>query len=264
VLLSGQGADEPFAGYWRHRAARYVPYLGWLPRPAIKFGGRALLPLMGASESPRRIIDSLSQRGEDHRLLSIYSIMTTESRRQLLNEDSRRIINSDLPLDYVRGHLAKAPEGTLLEKMTYIDARTSLPDNLLLCGDKMAMAAGIEMRVPFLDLKVMEIAEQIPGTMKVSWFKNKTIHKRACEQWLPRESVHRRKVGFNNPMDRWLKQRLDTLMDELMTNPESLSRSVFDGEAINRLRREHKERRADHQRILFLLLSLEMWRKVFA
>jgi asparagine synthase (glutamine-hydrolysing) len=263
VLLSGQGADEPFAGYGRHRAARYTPLFNAIPRSAVALAGRALLPMMGARESPRRLIDCLLQQGEDRQLLSMYSIITPGMREQLFHPDTRKQINADLPLEYVRGQLRCAPDGTLLEKMAFIDARTSLPDNLLLCGDKMAMAASVEMRVPFLDLKVMDIAERIPGTMKVLWFKNKAIHKRVCEQWLPNELVHRRKIGFNNPMEQWLKKKLDLLLSELTTRPGSLTRSVLNPDAVRRLQMDHKQGIQDHQRSLFLLLSLEMWNKVF-
>jgi asparagine synthase (glutamine-hydrolysing) len=264
VLMSGQGADEPFAGYWRHRAARYGPYASWVPRAATSFAGATLVPLLGRSESPGRLVDYLSQRDQSNQLLSMYSITTPVTRSLLLNDDARSSVDAEGPREYIRGWLDRSPSGTLLERMLYIDARTSLPDNLLLCGDKMAMAAGVEMRVPFLDVELMRVAERIPGKMKVSWFRNKAIHKRVCERWLPRELIHARKIGFNNPMDRWLTRKLDPLFDELTASADSLSKTVLNPGKVNAIRSQHKSGRHDHSRLLFLLLSMEMWNKVFA
>lgn len=263
VLLSGQGADEPFAGYGRHLAAQYVPYLQWLPPQFAKPLGSIVLPLFGGQEPPRRFIEALAQQNEIGKFLSMYTITTPAMRREMFNDDFATRSNPYVLTDYIRAQLARAPMGTMLEKMTYIDARTSLTDNLLLCGDKMAMAASIEMRVPFLDLEVMRIAESIPGNLKVAGLNNKMVHKKVCERWLPRSIVHRRKVGFNEAMGNWLKTNLDRTLTELIESPDSIARHVLKVPCVKRLQREHSAGIRDHQRILFLLLSIETWRKVF-
>lgn len=263
VLLSGQGADEPFAGYGRHRAAYYADYVRWLPAWVVRPLGALARPFFNGSESPERVMALLSQEDEIHRFLSTYSITSPDLRRNLFSEDFIVQSNPHILYEYVRSQLAHAPLGSMLEKMTYIDARTSLTDNLLLCGDKMAMAASVEMRVPFLDLEVMKIAETIPGSLKVRGFKNKVLHKKVCERWLPPTIVHRRKIGFNEAMGKWLKQNLDAMLTELIAEPDSVTRTLLNYDCVRQLQREHNAGKADHQRILFLLLSIETWRKVF-
>jgi asparagine synthase (glutamine-hydrolysing) len=263
VLLSGQGADEPFAGYGRHLAAQYVPSLQWLPPAIVKAIGSAVLPFMAGMERPGRFVDALSYSDEIDQFLSMYAITTAESRRRLFNDDFLVRSSSYVPVEYIRSQVARAPMGTMLEKMTYIDARTSLPDNLLLCGDKMAMATGVEMRVPFLDLEVMKVAESIPGSFKVKDFKNKVIHKKVCERWLPQTTVHRRKIGFNEAMGNWMRQNLDGLLTEMIAAPDSITATLLNPRYVKQLQQEHSAGKADHQRILFLLLSIETWKKVF-
>ncbi len=264
VLLSGQGADEPFAGYGRHLAAQYVPSLQWLPPNLVNAIGSVVLPFLRGDERPGRFINALSYADEIEQFLSVYAITTTEMRQRLFNEEFSVRSSSYVPVEYIRSQIARAPLGTMLEKMTYIDARTSLPDNLLLCGDKMAMAAGVEMRVPFLDLEVMKLAESIPGSFKVKDFKNKVIHKKVCERWLPHTTVHRRKIGFNEAMGHWMRRNLDSMLSELIAAPDSISANLLNVRHIKQLQQEHSTGKADHQRILFLLLSIETWKKVFA
>ncbi len=263
VLLSGQGADEPFAGYGRHIAARHAPLF-------LSGAGRLLsgilpkrLPFSFGMEAPGRVLRYLRSGDELTALLGIYSITTPEERRSILRAEARSAIDENLPARILGTQLDSAPAGSFLEKMTYIDARTSLPDNLLLCGDKMAMAAGIEMRVPFLDRNVMRVAEQIPGEMKVKGLATKVIHKRACERWLPASEVYRRKVGFNNPMKKWLRQSMESRMQELIAQPDSLSQTYLNPDYLIMLIRRHREGEEDYHRLLFLLFSLETWYNVF-
>ncbi len=263
VLLSGQGADEPFAGYTRHLAAQYAQYFSWMPKPLVKPLGSLVMPFFRGSESPGRLVELLSQEDEIHEFLSAYSITSPAMRRNLFSEDFAVQSSPYILSDYVRSQLAHAPLGTMLEKMTYIDARTSLSDNLLLCGDKMAMATGVEMRVPFLDLELMKVAESIPGSFKVADFKNKVIHKTVCERWLPESTVHRRKIGFNEAMGKWLRHNLDNMLMQLTSEPDSITQKLLNPQYVWQLQQEHNSGKYDHQRILFLLLSIETWRKVF-
>ncbi len=263
VLLSGQGADEPFAGYPRHLGAYYERMFQRIPSPVVSLLRSLAAPLLRGRESPARLFEAMAEPDPLSTLLSMYSITTPAARSKLFNPDVLRQMHPEAPREFLRSHFDRSPRGTLLERMAFIDARTSLPDNLLLCGDKMAMAASVEMRVPFLDVELMRVAERIPGSLKVSWLKNKVIHKRVCEHWLPRSQVHRRKIGFNNPVDRWLNQKLGAALDELTSSPHSVARTMLNLEVVRELQAQHRSATRDHHRLLFLLLSIEMWNKVF-
>jgi asparagine synthase (glutamine-hydrolysing) len=263
VLLNGQGADEAFAGYQRYVSAAYGRWLRWGAVPPLRWlvpkmtGGSAL------GERYQRMLATVGAADEADRFLRTYSIATPETLGALLNGGVLRGADRELPLRYTREQLARAPEGTPLERMTYVDARTSLPDNLLLCEDKMAMAASVEARVPMLDLELMEIAERIPGRLKLRGLKNKYVHRKAVSKWVGDEVAARPQIGFDNAMDLWLRNQLRDRLSATVASPDSFSATYLDPRAVQGMLDEHLSGRRDHQRLLFLVLSLESWHSVF-
>jgi asparagine synthase (glutamine-hydrolysing) len=262
VLLNGQGPDEAHAGYGRHLGATYAP---WVALPG-GLTGRLVSPVLDrlpVGEPGRRFAHSL--RGGDlaERFCLTYAITSPAGLRRLIRPDVLAAMDAGVPARYVADQLALAPEGTPLERMTSIDARTSLPDNLLLCEDKMAMAAGVEARVPFLDTALMDIAERIPGRFKVRGRQGKWLHKQVCSRWVPGEVARRKKIGFDNAMDRWLRGALGETLRSALARPDSFARTYLNPEEVGRTLREHTSGFRDHQRLLFLILSLEHWHEVF-
>jgi len=166
--------------------------------------------------------------------------------------DINKDTGTDLVRSYVESLLRRAPEGTLLERLTYMDARTSLSDNLLLCGDKMAMAASVEMRVPFLDLEIMRIARASP-VAEGPGLRNKVIHKRCVSGGFP-DSVHRRKVGFHEGRE-LAETEARRGADRLTGAPDSITRQMLNPGFVRELQRAHTSGKNDYQRLLFLLLS---------
>jgi asparagine synthase (glutamine-hydrolysing) len=263
VLLNGQGADEAFAGYQRYVSAAYGRWLRWGAVPPLKWlvpkvtGGSAL------GERYQRMLPTVGAADEADRFLRTYSIATPETLGRLIGGDVWRAVDRDLPLRYTREQLARAPQGTPLERMTYVDARTSLPDNLLLCEDKMAMAASVEARVPILDLELMDVAERIPGSFKLRRLKNKYVHRKAVSKWVGDEVAARPQIGFDNAMDLWLRNQLHDRLSAIIRTPDSFSANYLDPGAVGAMLDEHLSGRRDHQRMLFLVLSLESWHSVF-
>ena len=147
--------------------------------------------------------------------------------------------------------------------MLYVDARFSLPDNLLLYGDKMSMATSLEARVPFLDLQLMAFAEAIPCNMKVRGLTQKHILKKALGRWVPKEVVQARKISFNTPVDEWFRGELSSTIRERLLAPDSLCAGLLDVPTLARLLEEHRTGRQNHTRILFSLLTMEVWNEQF-
>lgn len=263
VLLNGQGADEAFAGYGRYLPAAYDRWLRLGTVPPLRW----ILPHLFAGtllgERYQRFLFTLDAASEEDRFLCLYSILTDGMKHQLVRPEVLAQMDVDLPGRYVREQLASAPQGTPLEHMTYVDARTSLPDNLLLCEDKMAMAASVEARVPFLDLELMAVAEQIPGKFKLRGLRDKYIHRKACTRWVGEEVTSRPQIGFDNAVDIWLRAQLGDRMRHVIESPDSFASTYLNPKYLLHLMQEHTERRRDHQRVLFLLFSLESWYRVF-
>ncbi len=263
VMLNGQGPDEAFAGYPRHLGAAYAETLAYLPDPLVR---RLCIPLadrLPLPETYRRLAYSLSGLSEADQLLSVYTFISPTTRARLLKPEVRRAVDAELPRTFIQAQLKQAPPGTRLERMLYVDARTSLPDNLLLCEDKMAMAASVEARVPFLDVDFMYLAERVPGRLKVRWMAGKYIHRRVCGGFVPPAVIRRPKIGFDTAVDLWLRQRLGQKLQQVIDAADSFAGMYLDRETVGELLHEHDRGYRDHQRVLFLLLSLEAWHRAF-
>jgi asparagine synthase (glutamine-hydrolysing) len=150
----------------------------------------------------------------------------------------------------------------LLEQALHLDTHMFLPDGILLCNDKMSMAAGLELRVPFLDLELMRFVERIPATRRLRPRRPKRLHKRAMSRLLPPEVVNRRKHGFATPYDDWLRASLGREVERRYA-PGSALADLIDPAAAARLVDEHRRGRADHKAVLYCLLELSEWHGAF-
>jgi asparagine synthase (glutamine-hydrolysing) len=148
--------------------------------------------------------------------------------------------------------------------MMFVDTRLWLPDDLLLVGDKMAMAESVEMRVPYLDRELVEFVESLPTDFKLRRGVRKLVHKRAMEPVLPRAIVHRRERGFQTPMDRWLRgPQMGDYAREVLLDRGGVCAGLMRRAAIAGLLDRHRAGEADHTRQIFCLLSLELWGRRF-
>jgi asparagine synthase (glutamine-hydrolysing) len=147
--------------------------------------------------------------------------------------------------------------------MLTLDTLGWLPDNLLERADRMSMAASLEMRPPFLDRTVVELAFTMPSAVKVRRGHTKWVVKQVARDFLPDHIVDRRKVGFRVPLDNWFRAGLRDLAADTLLDPASFTNQVFDPKAIRRLVESHLSGRRDEELRLWTLLSLEVWHDVF-
>ena len=150
-----------------------------------------------------------------------------------------------------------------LSQMLYVDTRTSLPDNLLLYGDKMSMAVSLEARVPLLDLELMRLVESIPPGLKIRGLTQKYVLKKAVAAWIPQATITRKKIGFATPIDQWFRGELKTSTADLLLAPDSACALYFRPEVIGEMLDQHARGVQDHKRILFSLLTFEHWYQQF-
>jgi asparagine synthase (glutamine-hydrolysing) len=150
-----------------------------------------------------------------------------------------------------------------LSQMLYIDTRANLPDDLLMVGDKTAMANSLEARVPYLDYRIVEFIESLPPHLKLNGLKGKYLHKKVLAKWVPEQVVQRKKKGFANPIDQWLRDRMkDYAAGALLGDRSAVSR-YFDRDYIRELLGQHEAGKRNHLRHLYLLLSFELWHQRF-
>lgn len=260
VVLAGQGADEPLAGYRRYygesKISKYQSLLNMLPL-------NTLSEILPRNERLKRASYASKFTNEIDRFLAIYTIFTPEQKSQLLNDDIKgKIKNNDLDL---LKPLYKRTENfeDSLSKILFIDTRMKLSDDLLMFGDKMTMANSLEMRVPYLDKELVAFLETLPSNFKLRGSKHKYIHKKAAEKWLPAEIINREKRGFETPMDEWLQGSFADDAKEIFNAKNSASRNFFNLGFLNRMIDLHKSGKENYLRHIFALLSFEMWYKTF-
>ncbi len=147
--------------------------------------------------------------------------------------------------------------------MLYADLKTWLVDDLLIKADRMTMANSVELRVPFLDYRVIEYAATIPSNMKLRGGVGKWILKRAMKDRLPNEILTRKKMGFPTPLALMLQRDLLDYLRGLLLSSECLNRRYFKRQAVERLIEENTRKTRDHHRLLWQLVVLEEWHRQF-
>jgi asparagine synthase (glutamine-hydrolysing) len=258
VVLAGQGADEPHGGYGRHQAAALLGPLSAAPA-ALATPLAALARAVPRAARARRAAHLLGGRGDAERLLRLVEVTDAPVRSALLATGAGA---QEERLTRAREVLGDVAGRGLLEQALYLDTRMFLPDGILLCNDKMSMAAGLELRVPFLDRELMRFVERIPARSRVRPRAGKRLHRMAMERLLPPRLADRPKHGFATPYDDWLRASLGEEVRRRYTagsEPAGLVRP----EAVARLVDEHRRGRADHKAVLYCLLELSEWHKTF-
>jgi asparagine synthase (glutamine-hydrolysing) len=253
VVLSGEGSDELFAGYPKHVFA----VLG--ERSAAVPAGvrRALLGAVERRLPPRLARQRIALRAlmadnEADRIESWFAPFTTPERALLLGGAPEHARHPDL-----------SRHGDPLRRMLASDLQGWLTDNLLERGDRMTMAASVELRPPFLDAEVVEWAMALPPAAKIRGRTTKWIVRRLAARYLPPEIIERPKVGFRVPLDAWFRGSLRGFVHEALLSPESFVGSTLNRDYVATLVRRHCDGHADESLRLWTLLSLEIWHRVF-
>lgn len=265
VALTGQGADEPWAGYPRYLGAKYSQVYSKLPRLMTEQVFRPIITRLAVNERLRRGVVSLSEPDVLTRLVKIYSFYSADMKSQLfqpwvLEQVSANGDEAKQALRWLQRDVSRFDPVT---QMLYIDTRANLPDDLLMVGDKTAMANSLEARVPFLDYRIVEFAESLPTRFKLRGTTGKYLHKKAVEKWLPREVVYRKKKGFANPVDQWLRTRMREFVRECLLSHDAGVLQFFERSYIERLVAEHESGLRNYLRHIYLLISFEMWHRRF-
>ncbi len=266
VLLSGVGGDDLFTGYRRHLALRYEALWSWLPA-SMRRGLGSLTARMNQQTVRRRRLGRLfAGAGEsgDARLAAYFAWTQSDHLLPLYSPGMRAAvakIRADQPmLDF----LADVPaEHSRLDKMLALEQRFYLADHNLTYTDKMSMAAGVEVRVPFLDIDLVELASRIPDSFKQRGRVSKWVLKKAMEPYLPHDVIYRPKTGFGAPLRRWMRHEFRELLGDLLSVESLRRRGHFDPQAVQRLISDNDAGRRDAAYTLFSLLCIEIWCRQF-
>jgi asparagine synthase (glutamine-hydrolysing) len=263
VALSGDGADEMFGGYRRYyygvfeeclrnvlpasvarpvfrTAARWYPKFDYLPQV---FRGKTLL-------------GNLAQDLAD----AYYVTMSTfrdEGLNRVLSPDLQRTLGGYSPRESYRDRFQAVRELTALQQMQSVDLDTYLPEGILVKVDRASMAYSLEVRCPWLDYRIVELACSLPDSFKLRGKKGKFIFKKAIERHVPSRILTRSKMGFSVPLAEWLRTSLKPTFETVVLNREM--DYLLRRDEVTRIWNEHQSRLHNHEQKLWNLLMLACW-----
>lgn len=259
VALIGQGPDELFGGYTRHLGLRYGKYWRGLPAAARSFA-KARLGGLRRNETVKRALYSLDVADRIARYQNVFSLAPADSIESLFLDGLLAPGSGDRILDCWRDLMPLMSHTEELGGFQFLELRSSLPDELLMYADKLSMAHGLELRVPYLDREIVEYVETIPDEIKMSWMSRKRLHKRVAESFLPREIVMRKKRAFSqNIVDGWFSSSMNGKFGSYIEDASSHMYGWLKYDAVNRLLREHRLGQQDNYKLLFSLVVFEEW-----
>ena len=262
VVLSGEGGDELFAGYPKYVVDWMARYYHVLPSPLRNAVITPLLDHLPYSMRKLKTAARTLSEPAPQRWLSWFGIFNGHLKEALLTSKSKADIDMDASR-IIQQWLVKHPQRDDLSSMLYLDTKIWLPDNLLMKGDKMTMAASLEARIPLLDSRLIEYAASIPSHIKIKPFKAKHLLKQAYADFLPEAILTRKKMGFNVPTGTWFRGSQRQLITQLLLSEQARDRGLFNEAFVAHMLREHLEGKTNYQAQLFILASLELWFRVF-
>ncbi|TVV76124.1 XrtA/PEP-CTERM system amidotransferase [Sphingomonas solaris] len=262
VALSGDGADEAFAGYRRHafhlaeeRARALLPGRA---RSAIGALGDRFPKLDWAPQRLRAktTLQALGRSGEEAYARSV-GVTPPELRARLYAPEAARLLGGHRAEDRYVAAMRAAPARDALDRAQYADIKIWLPGDILTKVDRTSMAVGLEAREPLLDHRLVEYAATLPVSMRVRGGSGKWLMKRALAGHLPDEILHRRKMGFVTPIGAWFRGPLAGAAEAIAHGSALAETGWFDAATIASLTADHRAGRSDHGRLLWQLLMLD-------
>lgn len=265
VALSGDGSDELFAGYRAYlleplsnvylrvpsllRKALFEPAILSLPASDAS-------PLMRNIRRTQRFVRSLDSdpAARFFRLTNkFYDVPAGE-----IYDPAFRVLSWDLAERMYRQCYEQSRfNGDRINPMLYVDSKIKLADHILAKVDLMSMKVGLEVRSPFLDYRVVELAFRIPGSLKINWFRKKHLLRETFKNLLPKHLLSLPKTGFEIPVSEWLKHELRDMFMDTVAPPAG--GGVLNDATIQRLFAEHCQSKRDHSEKLWILFVLRWW-----
>ena len=266
VLLGGTGGDDLFSGYRRHQALNFEKYFKYCPAPVAKLIQKTIG--LGSSQiaNVRRAKKILkdAHKGQLERLVGYYSWLPSHSLKSLFSDDVSEVLNEYDPNSILKESLSEIPnEKDLLNQMLYWDMKYFLTDHNLNYTDKMSMATGVEVRVPFLDIDLVNMSTTIPTDLKMKGNSAKYILKKVGERYLNKEVIYRPKTGFGAPVRKWITEDLDDMIHEYLDPKKIEERGIFNVKKVWNLIENNKNGKVDGSYSIWCLLAIESWFRQF-
>ena len=255
VVLSGDGGDELFAGYDRYGFDSRWAWLDTIPHPlrALVFG--TIIRLLPAGTHGWNLMRAFGASRQGRYSLHVAEELDPRFGGLLGAAHLAHIGKTE---ETFRAEFDEAARLPLAARPLYVDAATYLPDDILTKVDRMSMIHSLEVRVPLLDHRIVQLAADIPIGWKARNGQRKLILKRLAERYVPPEVLHRPKQGFSLPISSWMLREMADVLD-LLISADGHSQMFLHRPTVRRLVAEHRRGRRDHSDTLWRLAMLEYW-----
>jgi len=267
VALSGLGGDELFGGYHRYygfKLSQYYQYFpGFLHRAIVK-------PLVNCLPEPKAGSDRINhikrfinnaELSPAERYLAFVSAAGKTERRSMYQAEVANAIDYSKTDSIITGPFHASDATNDMDRMYYTDIKTYLPDDILALSDRLSMKHSLELRVPFIDHKLVELTAKMPPGLKIKWNDKKYILKKIARKFLPAQVIDHRKQGFESPMASWLKGDLKDFANEILSEKNINDIGYFDYAYVSKKLNEHYSNRQKNNKILFSLIMFHLWAK---
>lgn len=266
VLLSGTGGDDIFTGYRRHQAINFEYLWNWMPQGIKKILSSISSRMNKLSVTQRRFAKIFidAHLNKDERLVNYFSWISNERLNQIYSKDFKDNLFDSSADETMLNFIEKLDKSySDLEKMLLLEQRFFLGDHNLLYTDKMSMAHGVEIRVPFLENNLVDFVSRIPINLKQKGHIGKWILKKSMRKYLPEEIIYRKKNGFGVPLRDWLKNDFEDLIYSTLSKNNLQGNDLFSPLEVSNLLDDNRSGKIDASYTILSLMSTQIWIKKF-
>jgi asparagine synthase (glutamine-hydrolysing) len=261
VVLAGDGGDELFIGYPRYFACRLMELFSFLPQSLNKsfqliskiipksYESKVLIKYM------KRFLNDLALENHE-KYLNYVSFFNDDAREDLYGSQLETFLEKKTS-EVLEPYFAK--KSRFMEEAAKCDMKTYLPGALLRKTDMSSMAHGLEVRSPLLDYRLVEHVSKIPVNQRIKGFKGKNLLKMINKDRIPAGIIERKKMGFNVPLDKWLRSELKDFVSDLLLSDTAKSRNLFNYNQIEKILDNHNNRKSSEEYRIWALVNLELW-----
>jgi asparagine synthase (glutamine-hydrolysing) len=264
VALGGDGGDELFAGYPTYQAfllSRYYERLPGAMRSMIESMVKRLpvsFDNMSFDFRAKKFIAGIGYPPEERNYVWL-GTFSPDKKKQLVTKEVNKEWDDFNAFHVLHDYLNSKTFSSELGKLLYLDTKLYLQEGVLAKVDRASMAHGLEVRVPFLDHRFVELVTGLPERLKLKGFTTKYLWKKAIKGRIPHEIKKRKKKGFGIPLARWLSEDLKQLMLELYSEERLKKQGIFNYSVVKRLVSDHLAHRVDNRKKLWNLLIFQLW-----
>ena len=256
MVLTGEGSDELLGGYPKHLFETFVPTYQIIPKFVRKiFIEQLINALPYKFRRWKTAIQAMGISDTNERMARWFCAISNEEKYELLVSNKHKLTT---PYDIYSN------KNDALKNILCFDQTNWLPDNLLERGDRMTMAASLEARMPFMDHDLFEFVSSINNNFRIRrGNKTKWILRECMKNLLPYEIIYRPKVGFRVPVNKWFQGKMKDYLYDHLTSTNSYTKDYYSSAYLERILLEHTTGRQNHEKLLWSLLTLEIWHREY-